>query len=110
VERLRASAIKSGLMMYVVLMALLTVDSVWGLVSHWIHYRQFRPSTKTWAGINLFAIVLLFVVYNSNLFPSDAAKTWGLTVIAVVRTVADYRFCWRFYFFKNLTESAPPNP
>lgn len=82
---------------FLVLVALLVFDSLWGLTAHGIHYGEVKPSTLRWSLINLVAVIVLLMFYFSALF-SGAPRLWALSLTAVIRTAADYSLCWRFYF------------
>lgn len=73
---------------------LLVVDMMWGLGSHFIHFRGEASHVIKWAGINI----------GAGFFASFAfalpfqGKVWLLMLIAIVRTIADYWLCTDFYF------------
>ena len=92
-----SASLNVGLKSFIILGILLSVDSAWALISHWIHYRQFSPSIIRWTIINSSTIVLGFVIYKTQLF-ADESKPTLLVILAVLRTVADYWACWDFYF------------
>lgn len=92
-----AASISSGLEGFLILAALLALDTLWGLVSHWIHYRDATSSTRTWAMVNAVFVILIVLVYFLEGY-ADAVKPWILALMAVVRTVADYKVAWSFYF------------
>ena len=92
------SLVGSGSQVFLVLAALLAIDAIWSFTAHGIHYGSVKPSTISWAWINVIAVVLLLVVYFIQLFPTDQFRLWMLAIVAIGRTVADYKFCWRFYF------------
>lgn len=92
-----AASIKAGLQSFILLGTLLLADLVWAVVAHWIHYREYSPSVVRWAFINFITLsVALFVFLIEDY--SDFSKTVLLFVIALARTVADYKSCWTFYF------------
>lgn len=89
-----AWSLRSGILSFACLGLLLLIDMIWGFVSHQIHYRGQKSGVVRWSAINLIAIgVSVFVVA----FPFEM-KTVVLMVIAILRTIADYVFCWSFYF------------
>ena len=92
-----ASLIDSGNEMFLVLAALLGVDAVWSFLTHGIHYESVTPSTSAWGLINVVAVVILLVIYFTTLFPEEV-RGWMLALVAIVRTVVDYKYCWKFYF------------
>jgi hypothetical protein len=89
-----AWSLRSGLRGFVLLGVLLSVDMLWGVGSHFIHYAGEKPSILRWSVINLIAIGLAFGVL---FYPTDRRPAL-LMLIAIFRTVADYYFCWGFYF------------
>jgi hypothetical protein len=91
---LAAWSLKSGVDSFIYLGALLVIDSVWGYISHLIHYRGQKSNALRWAGINFSAVIVavLIAAYPFNW------KTEVLALVAIARTVIDYRLCWSFYF------------
>jgi predicted membrane protein len=100
-----STSIKTGLQSFVILGGLLVVDSVWALVSHWIHYRGFVPSILRWSVINSIILVAALFIYVLQVY-DDGTKCWLLLVLAIIRTICDYKFCWNFYFPQQ--QSAAP--
>jgi hypothetical protein len=92
-----AASITSGLQSFLLLGSLLFADMIWALVSHWIHYKKFSPSVVRWAGINFVTLILALFVFLTDIY-SATPKAWLLFALAVARGVADYWFCWAFYF------------
>jgi hypothetical protein len=88
-----------GLKWAVVLLFLLSFDSVWAFVSSLVHYRKFYGPTL-WVIINIITCaVILFIMHNNCI---DAkAKPFLLCIIIFLRAIIDYTLCWRFYFPKN---------
>lgn len=82
---------------FLVLVALLLFDALWGCVTHGIHYSKHSPSTLAWCIINVATSVLMLVVYYTQLFPDGIVKAVFLYLLAIGRTVADYWWSWRFY-------------
>jgi len=93
-----ASLVGQGDHLFLVLTALLLLDALWCIVTHGIHYSNIKPSTITWGWINIVAALLLLFFYFLQLFPVGATRSWALFSTTFVRTLADYTFCWRFYF------------
>lgn len=87
-------SLRSGIYSFIALGALLVVDMLWGFVSHQIHFPGQKSHVRKWSAINLVAIVIaiLLVAYPFN------PKTIVLMVIAIMRSIVDYWFCWDFYF------------
>lgn len=73
---------------------ILIVDIIWGIISNFIHYRTMKGVIK-WAIINIITIILGILIIDTDCI-KDTTKI--LTILAVVRTVADYYICWDFYF------------
>jgi hypothetical protein len=97
-----AYSIGHELQPFVYLGILLGVDFVWATISHFIHYTTTElPSVKRWAIINGIAVAAGLYIGLSQWYSSDA-KAWLLLVVAFVRTVSDYGFCWSFYFPKDV--------
>lgn len=92
-----ASSVRSGLQGFVILAAVLLIDTVWAMISHWIHYRDIEPSTKRWAVINTSTIIVIAFLYPADVY-SDSVKLWLLMVVAISRTISDYAWSWEFYF------------
>ncbi len=92
-----AASISSGLQSYVFIGILLFIDMVWGIISHWIHYKKKKPGVIIWSFINFCTLVIAPFVYLIDAY-TDNSKSWLLFALAVTRTVADYKFCWEFYF------------
>lgn len=80
---------------YYIIACMLAVDMVWAFVSHWIHYRKFDPSIRRWAVINFVTLVVGTLILSSTYFPNKAVP---FLCLSMLRTVADYFFCWKFYF------------
>lgn len=92
-----ATSIRSGLDGFLILAAILALDTVWGMISHWIHYRDDASSSRAWAAVNAVFAVAIVLVYFWDGY-ADAAKPWILALLAVARTVVDYKVSWAFYF------------
>jgi len=92
-----ASLVGIGNEAFICLMALLSLDSVWALAAHGIHYDTFRDSPIGWTIINFIAIVVLALIYWTSWF-AESVRPWALAIAAFLRAVADYCFCWTFYF------------
>lgn len=64
------------------------------------------PKYLKWAGINVFAAILIFVFVWSRLFSWELwlnpyVKNIALFLVAIVRTIYDYRSVWSFYYPKE---------
>lgn len=97
-----ASSLDTGVGAFIPLIALFVLDLFWAFIAHGIHYKEWKHSPWKWGAINLGAAVLLWFVLYSTLFPSPESKAFAAAVVAVLRTVADYYFCWDFYFPKDV--------
>jgi hypothetical protein len=86
--------LRSGIYSFLALGSLLLVDMLWGVISHLIHFPGQKSHALGWSAINVVAIVLAYFV-DTYAFEY---KTWGLMIIAISRTVADYGLGWHFYF------------
>lgn len=93
-----ASSVGSQDRVFLILAGLLLVDSIWSIVTHGIHYAKDSISTLSWGCINLIAIILLLLFYFSQIFPEGPVRSWALCAVALLRTIVDYKICWRFYF------------
>lgn len=92
-----AALVSEGDHLFLVLAVLLVVDAVWSGVTHGIHYSTVKHSTLRWTIINVIGTVTLVVVYFARPFAPEA-HSWMLAIVAMGRTIADYYFCWEFYF------------
>jgi hypothetical protein len=94
-------SITSGADFYSWFAALLAVDIAWSLVT-W-------PITKSvviqWLLINVIAAIACLVLIYC--VPPVFWKEWVLAAIAVLRTIADYKFAWLFYFPQEDVQAAP---
>jgi hypothetical protein len=97
-----AVSIRSGILSFLFIAVLLALDTVWAMLSHWIHYKNFEQSSKLWSLINAIAIFIMMLLYLNSYF-SETAKLWLLSSALTARTIADYTFCWEFYFPKEST-------
>jgi hypothetical protein len=85
----------SGIRGFVALGALLVVDSVWGFISHQIHFPDQPSHVRKWAAINGAAIFLAILV---GFLPYHQFTPYVLMSVALARTIVDYTVCWKFYF------------
>lgn len=89
-----AWSLRFGIETFDYLGGLLIVDMLWAFVSHQIHFAGEKSHAIIWSTINIVALALgVFVVS----YPFGA-KPLVLMAIFVLRTIADYTLCWRFYF------------
>jgi hypothetical protein len=87
-------SLRSGLVSFYCLGLLLVSDMVWGFISHQIHFPGQKSHSVRWSKINVCIGVLAVLVVA---FPFQK-KPFVLMVLAIARTIADYWFCWDFYF------------
>ena len=73
---------------------MLLVDMVWGFISHQIHFPGKKSHVVRWASINVVAGMIAVVIVA---YPFEQ-KAWVLMALAITRSIADYGFCWKFYF------------
>jgi hypothetical protein len=86
-----------GLTCYKVLAILLVIDSCWAILSCWVHYKSFKNTPGTWCVINAISVGLGVIVYFHHYF-DESGKVWVFFVMALARSIVDYKLCWRFYF------------
>jgi hypothetical protein len=67
---------------------------IWGFISHEIHFPGEKSHVRKWSAINLIAIALAVAVVAYPFM----IKTYLLMVLAILRSIIDYLFCWDFYF------------
>jgi hypothetical protein len=89
-----AWSLRSGIDSFKYLGFLLVIDSVWGYISHQIHYRGQKSNALRWAGINFIAVTLAVIVAAYR-FDS---KPEVLMIVAICRSIVDYWWCYNFYF------------
>jgi hypothetical protein len=104
-----ASSLHSGLVAFGSLAILLGVDTIWALVSHFVHYKTFTPSVRRWAVLNSVAIALGGVVVFLEVIRPEGVLI-VLALIAVVRSVLDYHGSWEFYFPPAASAEGEPTP
>jgi hypothetical protein len=96
-------SLRAGLQTFYYLGSLLLVDMVWAFISHQIHFPGKKSHAVRWSTINITAMAVAVLVVA---FPFKH-KLLVLTVLAVLRTIADYRICWNFYFPDPARETPP---
>lgn len=89
-----AWTLRSGILSFILLGALLVVDMIWALISHQIHFPDQKSHARRWSAINAVAIFIAILVVEFQF----QQKPIGLMVVAIARSVADYSLCWKFYF------------
>jgi hypothetical protein len=87
-------SLRSGIYSFAALGGLLFADSLWGFISHQIHFPGQKSHVRRWSAINLAAIVMAILIVDY----SFQHKLLMLMMIAIVRSIVDYAFCWDFYF------------
>lgn len=97
-----------------VLVILLGIDVAWGIFAYFAASSPHHMAAETkWAIINFVAVSILvvYLVTNSVRFQqvADPLKlTVILVVVALLRTLADYVWCSKFYF-PEMPEACPRN-
>jgi hypothetical protein len=89
-----AWSLRSGIYSFAALGALLLADMLWGFISHEIHFPGQKSHVRRWSAINLVAIVIAILVVD---YPFQH-RSIVLMVVAIMRSIVDYGFCWDFYF------------
>jgi hypothetical protein len=97
-----AWSIKEGIKTFYWLAALLGIDMVWAVSSHYIHFPGTKSHALKWSGINVCAFFIAVLVFE---YPFQH-KQFVLMVIALGRTIADYIFSGNFYFPSNSDKGA----
>jgi len=87
-------SLRTGLYSFIYLGALLLVDMFWGFISHQIHFPGQKSHVRKWSAVNLSVMLPAILIVT---FPF-AHKASVLMVVAILRSVVDYWFCWEFYF------------
>jgi len=87
-------SLRSGIVLFAYLGALLLVDMFWGLIAHQIHFRAAKSHVLKWSAVNVVAMALAIPIIA---FPFQS-KVNVLSALALLRTIADYWLCWDFYF------------
>ena len=89
-------SLRSGIEVFEYLGALLRSGSTWygDCVAHQIHFRGRKSYVVRWSLVNLVAILIAILIIA---FPLQS-KIWVLMALTVARSIADYWFCWDFYF------------
>ena len=95
-----ASLRHENLVSFLFLGILLAVDTLWALVSNWIHYSGKAQGIQRWAAVNAATIasgVFLYAIVEGT-GSSTISPAWLLLLLALVRSVLDYALNWTFYF------------
>jgi hypothetical protein len=87
-------SLRSGIDPFRYLGYLLCVDMLWAFISHQIHFPGKKSHAVKWSTINIAAMFLAILLVA---YPFER-KPLVLTVVAVMRSIADYALCWDFYF------------
>ncbi len=87
-------SLRSGIYSFAALGGMLLTDSLWGFISHQIHFPGQKSHVRRWSAINLVAIVVAILIVD---YPFQH-KILVLMVVAVMRSIVDYGLCWDFYF------------
>ncbi len=82
---------------FYILAVLLVVDVIWGILASIIHYRKVKIGTINWVAINVITIFIGFLILR---FISPLSQKYFLCLLAIFRTIFDYKVNWQFYFPK----------
>lgn len=90
---------------YTILSLLFLLDIIWVGITNLTATNQSdkMPGYFKWSSINAFAILALLVFTWSNLlnwdfWENDLITSIALVAVAIVRTVLDYLWVWKFYY------------
>jgi hypothetical protein len=86
-----AAMVREGEAFFKLLVLLLFVDVAWAMIVWLIH----RVPIWKWGIINLLAAIVILGTLNQQIFEDTLVV---VAVIACLRTLADYVFCWPVYF------------
>jgi hypothetical protein len=92
-----ASSLTFGIQAFYPLIGLLLIDLIWAIIAHGIYYDELKNSPWRWSVINLLTVIGMLIVIFSNIFPIEY-RPKVLAAVACIRTLADYKICWSFYF------------
>jgi hypothetical protein len=99
-----AAVVRYPQALIVALIALWVIDVVWGLTARVVF--RLRDEVMTWALINSVAVVgfslLLVVAWTTDI--GDVVLALLLFATSLIRTIADYRTSWSFYFPSTTTD------
>jgi hypothetical protein len=87
-------SLRSGISSFVALGGLLLIDTLWGFVSHQIHFPTQKSHVRRWSAVNLAAIAIAILIVDYDF----QSKPLALMIVAILRSIVDYAFCWDFYF------------
>jgi hypothetical protein len=87
-------SLRSRIYSFAALGGLLLAEMLWGFISHQILFPGKKSHVLRWSAINLVAIAIAIPVVD---YPFQH-KSIVLMVVSILRTIADYGFCWDFYF------------
>ena len=87
-------SLRSGIDTFACLGLLLCIDMLWAAISHQIHFPGTKSHARKWSTINIIGIGVAILIVT---FPFEH-KPLVLMAIAVFRSIADYGYCWNFYF------------
>lgn len=89
-------SLRAGLVSFYCIGLVLLIDTIWGSISHQIHFRGQKSHVVRWAIINIVAGCTAFLIVIVK-FPIED-KPPVLMVVAIVRSIVDYWLGWSFYF------------
>jgi len=90
-----ANRYTNGLEGYYILALLLSIDAIWSVISHIIHYSIINTGTFKWVFINFFVLLIGCIMFW---FKKGQNLIFLFSVLAIIRTVLDYIWCWKYYF------------
>jgi hypothetical protein len=99
-----AVLVPAGLPFFQWLLLLLTIDVIWALVT----WQVTKSAVVPWAIVNAVTILVGLVLIYLPWVDCGAAKPWMLMSLAIMRTAADYKSAWAFYFPPEETASGRP--
>lgn len=99
-----ASSIRQADQAYFFFALLMVVDIIWALVACIVHRTDDNRPLKKWPGINFVTLFVGSIILGLSIV-GDSWKAWLLFMLALGRTVCDYRSSWDFYFpFESASE------
>lgn len=87
-------SLRSGIDTFIFLGLLLAFDMLWAVASHKVHFSGHKSHALRWSSLNVVAIA---VAVPLAVCPAPGKAFW-LMVLALLRSVVDYRWCRDFYF------------
>lgn len=94
---LMALTLDNGSVFFGFYLCLLLVDFIWAFLIVAPSDRDGTGCAKKWGWLNLGCLVLVMVLLSLQ-FQSEARRFQILSAIAVLRTILDYKLCWKMYW------------